>query len=90
MAQQVKDFDFASGDMEAFLDNVQGMNIVFRTKMRSILKSEDNEMPRMRELFITMVRRQEEEGIHLMTEEFKTGFVRLFNMNAREDMRIAE
>ena len=90
MAQQVKDFDFTSGDMEAFLANVTGMNIVFRTKMRSILKSEDNEMPRMRELFITMVRRQEDEGIRLMSEEFKTGFVKLFNMNANADMQISE
>lgn len=90
MAQQVKDFDFASGDMEAFLNDVVGINIVFRNRMRAILKSEDNEMPRMRELFITMVRREEAEGVHLMNEDFKAGFVKLFNMNANKEMQIAE
>lgn len=90
MAQQVKDFDFTSGDMEAFLDEVVGINIVFRNRMRAILKSEDNEMPRMRELFITMVRREEAEGVHLMKEDFKAGFVKLFNMNANQEMQITE
>ena len=90
MAQQVNDFDFASGDMEAFLANVVGMNIVYRNRMRAILKSEDNEMPRMRELFITMVRREETENVHLMNEDFKAGFVALFNMNANQEMQISE
>jgi hypothetical protein len=90
MAQQAKDFDFASGDLEAFLDNVVGMNIVYRNRMRGILKSEDNEMPRMRELFITMVRREEIENVHLMNDEFKAGFVKLFNMNANQEMQIPE
>jgi hypothetical protein len=90
MSQQTKDFDFASGDMEAFLNDVVGINILFRNRMRAILKSEDNEMPRMRELFITMVRREESEGVHLMNEDFKAGFVKLFNMNANKEMQIAE
>lgn len=90
MAQQVKEFNFASGNIEAFLANVVGMNIVYRNRMRNILKSEDNEMPRMRELFITMVRRQEAENVHLMNEDFKTGFVKLFNMNATQEMQIVE
>jgi hypothetical protein len=90
MSQQAKDFDFASGDMEAFLNDVVGINILFRNRMRAILKSEDNEMPRMRELFITMVRREESEGVHLMNEDFKAGFVKLFNMNANKEMQIAE
>lgn len=90
MAQQAKDFDFTSGDMEAFLNEVVGINIVFRNRMRAILKSEDNEMPRMRELFMTMVRREEAEGVHLMKEDFKAGFVKLFNMNARADMQLPE
>lgn len=88
MAQQAKDFDYSTGDMEAFLTNVVGMNLIFRNRMRAILKSEDNEMPRIKELFITMVCREEEEGIRLMSEDFKVGFVKLFNMNARPEMWI--
>lgn len=90
MAQKVKDFDFTSGDLNAFLLHVIGMNLVFRSKMLAVLTSEDNEMRQVRELFIMMVRRQETENIRLMDDDFQAGFITLFNMNATPEMQITE
>lgn len=90
MAQQAKYFDFTSGDMEAFLDNVTGISLLYRNKMRAILKSEDNEMPRMKELFTEMVRMKEERGNGPMKDDFAAGFIKVFNMNAAAKDQISE
>lgn len=90
MAQQAEHFDYSTGDMEAFLENVTGISILYRNKMRAILKSEDNEMPRMKELFTEMVQMKEERGNGPMRDDFAAGFIKIFNMNARADMQIAE
>lgn len=88
MSQEVKDFDFGTADLEAFLDNVIGMNIIFRNKMRSALKGEVNEMTRIREIFDDITLREETQDVSLMTPAFRTGFITLFNMNVRNEDRI--
>lgn len=88
MAMEVKDFDFGTGDMEAFLKDVTGLNILFRNKMRGVLKREENEMPRLREIFDDIVRREEEDDVKLMTPAFREGFITLFNMNASNEHQI--
>lgn len=82
MAQDAKDFDFETADLEAFLKNVTGCNIIYRNRMRSILKSEDNEMSRLWALFTEMNNREaDEEGLRLMSPEFRRGFITLYLMN---------
>lgn len=81
MAQEAKDFDFGTADLEAFLTNVTGLNIIYRNKMRSVLASEENEMPRLWELFTEANNREVDEGVRLMTPEFRQGFLTLFIMN---------
>lgn len=88
MAMEVKDFDFGTGDMEAFLKDVTGLNILFRNKMRGVLKREENEMPRLREIFDDIVRREEEDDVKVMTPAFREGFITLFNMNASNEHQI--
>ena len=90
MAQQAKHFDYSTGDMEAFLNDVTGISILYRNKMRAILKSEDHEMPRMKELFAEMVRMQEERGNGPMRDDFAAGFIKVFNMNAADKDQISE
>lgn len=85
---EVKDFDFGTGDLEAFLKDVPGLNILFRNKMRGVLKREENEMPQLREIFDEIVRREEEDDVKLMTPAFRTGFITLFNMNASAEHQI--
>ena len=82
MAMEVKDFDFGTADMEKFLTEVVGLNIVVRNKMRGALRREENEMVVLREIFDETVRREEQEGVHLMTPAFRAGFITLFNMNS--------
>lgn len=81
MAQEPKDFDFGTADLEAFLTNVTGLNIIYRNKMRAVLKSEDNEMPRLWELFTEANNREVDEGVRLMTPDFRQGFIKLYLMN---------
>lgn len=90
MAQQAAHFDYSTGDLEAFLAEVTGISILYRNKMRAILKSEENEMPRMRELFMEMVQMKEERGNGPMRDDFAAGFVKLFNMNAAAKDQIPE
>lgn len=90
MAQQAKHFDYSTGDIEAFLENVTGISILYRNKMRAILKSEDNEMPRMKELFTEMVQMKEDRGNGPMRDDFAAGFIKIFNMNAAAKDQIAE
>lgn len=86
--KNAKHFNFASGDLEAYLNEVNGINIVYRNKMRSILKSEENEMPRIKALYNTIMERKAAEGVNLMNDDFREGFVKLFNMNANADNQI--
>lgn len=96
MAQDVKDFDFETADLQAYLENVKGLNIVYRNKMLGILKSENNEMPRMAEFLNNLDRQAEgfdKDGnpitpVNLMTPAFRAGFVTLFNMNARPEHHV--
>lgn len=83
--KEVKDFDFASGDLERYLATVTGFNLIYRNEMIRILKSEENEMPRLREVFDEIVRRQEQTGDILMTSAFYAGFVTLYNMNVKRE-----
>lgn len=96
MAQDVKDFDFETADLQAYLENVKGLHIVYRNKMLGILKSENNEMPRMAEFINDLDRAAEgfdKDGnavtpVKLMTPAFRAGFVTVFNMNAHQDHQI--
>lgn len=90
MAMEVKDFDFGTGDMEKFLREVIGLNIVVRNKMRGALLREENEMIVLREIFDETVRREEQDDIRLMTPEFRTAFITLFNMNASPQNQIRQ
>jgi hypothetical protein len=44
----------------------------------------------MKELFEEMVEMKEERGNGPMRDDFAAGFAKVFNMNARADMQIAE
>lgn len=83
MAQDAKDFDFGTADLEAFIANVTGLNLIYRNNMLRILKSEEIEMPRLWELFEEANNREADEGVHLMTSEFRRGFLTLYMMNAK-------
>lgn len=85
---EVKDFDFGTADIDAFLNKVVGLNIIFRTKMRAVMKQEENEMVKLREIFDDIVRREEEQGAQLMTPAFRAGFITLFNMNVTPENQI--
>lgn len=82
---QNAEHDLEQHDMEQHLSTSKGLNIIYRTKMRSILKSEDNEMPRLKELYKEITRRQNEEGVRLMTPQFEKTFITIYNNNARPE-----
>ena len=90
MKQQVEDFDLTSGDLEAYLADVTGINIIYRNKMRNVLKSERNEMRRLKAYFEEIVRREDQESITLMTPAYRQGFVILYNMNAKQESHIID
>lgn len=90
MMLQVEDFDFATGDLEAYLADVTGINVIYRNKMRGVLKSEHNEMRRLKAYFEEIVRREDQENITLMTPAYRKGFVTLYNLNAKQASRIID
>jgi hypothetical protein len=75
----------APTNLDDHLKNSLGLNIVYRGKMRAILKSEDNEMPRLKELFKEITRRQADEGIRIMTPNFEKSFIDLYNQNVKPE-----
>ena len=75
-------------DMEKHLATSHGLNFIYRNKMKSILKSEDNEMPRLKELYTEITRRQADEGVRLMSPEFEKDFISIYNNNARPEDHI--
>jgi hypothetical protein len=81
MAQDAKDFDFGTADLETFLKDVTGLNIIYRNKMLAALKSEDDEMSRLWEIFEEINTLEVDKGIRHMTPEFRQGFVTLYIMN---------
>lgn len=90
MRQQVEDFDFTTGDLEAYLADVAGINVIYRNKMRSVLKSEHNEMRRLKAYYEEIVSREDQENIILMTPAYRKGFVTLYNMNAKQESHIID
>jgi hypothetical protein len=75
-------------DLEKHLAERHGLNVIYRRRMKLILKSEDNEMPRLKELYEQIKHRQDEEGVRLMSPEFEKEFITIFNNNARPEHQI--
>lgn len=75
-------------DLEKHLKERHGLNVIYRRRMQYILKSEDNEIPRLKELYEQIKHRQEEEGVRLMSPEFEKEFITIFNNNARPEHQI--
>lgn len=81
MAQNATTFDFNSGDLEDFVRNVTGLNLIYRGKMLKALRSEDNEMVKLGVIFQEIRNREVTEDIRLMDPDFSAGFTTLFIMN---------
>lgn len=77
-------------NLENHLTNVTGLNVIYRKKMRSILKSGDNEMPRLKEMFDEISNRERHEGVRLMGPEFRKGFITHYNTNVKPENQITE
>lgn len=75
-------------DMEKHLAERPGINVIYRRRMQFILKSEDNEIPRLKELYEQIKHRQDEEGVRLMSPEFEKEFITILNNNARPEHQI--
>lgn len=75
-------------DLEKHLAERHGLNVIYRRRMQFILKSEDNEIPRLKELYEQIKHRQNEEGVQLMSPEFEKEFITIFNNNARPEHQI--
>lgn len=75
-------------DMEKHLAERHGLNVIYRRRMQFILKSEDNEIPRLKELYEQIKHRQDQEGVRLMSPEFEKEFITIFNNNARPEHQI--
>jgi hypothetical protein len=85
MREPLNEEDF---DLEKHLAERHGLNVIYRRRMKAILKSEDNEIPRLKELYEQIKRRQDEEGVRLMSPEFEKEFITIFNNNARPEHQI--
>lgn len=75
-------------DLEKHLTERHGLNVIYRRRMQFILKSEDNEIPRLKELYEQIKHRQDTEDVRLMSPEFEKEFITIFNNNARPEHQI--
>lgn len=75
-------------DLEKHLAEGHGLNVIYRRRMKFILQSEENEIPRLKEMYEEIKHRQDEEGVRLMSPEFDKKFVTIFNNNARPEHQI--
>lgn len=81
MSKTPINFDYSTADLEDFVRNVEGLNLIYRGRMVGALRSEDKEMVKLAEIFREAYRREINEDIRLMTPAFSTGFAALFAMN---------
>jgi hypothetical protein len=80
MAKALEEY-IAEGDLEGYIKEVEGLNLVYRGQMLKALRSDDNEMVKLGEVFAEAYNRQVKEDIRLMSPAFLAGFMPLFIMN---------
>lgn len=89
---EVQNFDFGTGDLEAYLETVNGLNIIYRNKMLGILKrgkeQEISEMAEIRNTFDEIMSLGEQGHGFNMTQPFRAGFITVYNMNVEPQNRI--
>lgn len=71
----------AGGDLEGYIQNVEGLNLIYRGQMLKALRSDDNEMVKLGTIFAEINNREVDEGVRLMSPAFLQGFITLFVMN---------
>lgn len=71
----------AEGDLEGYIKDVNGLNLVYRGQMLKALRSDDNEMVKLGAVFAEINNREVDEGVRLMSPAFRAGFLPLFVMN---------
>lgn len=89
---EVQNFDFGTGNLEAYLETVNGLSIIYRNKMLGILKRGKNqeipEMTEIRNIFDEIMNLGEQGKGFNMTQPFRAGFITLYNMNVEPQNRI--
>lgn len=76
----VEQFDFASADLEDYVNSVEGFNVFYRRNMQRHLAAD--EMLAMKVEFETITALQLKYGGGIMTPAYHAGFITLFNMNS--------
>lgn len=71
----------SGGDLEGYIQNVEGLNLIYRGQMLKALRSDDNEMVKLGTIFAEINNREVDEGVRLMSPAFLQGFITLFVMN---------
>lgn len=86
---EVDQFDYLSGDLNAYLNTVNGLDPIFREKMLNALHSDHHQMDRIK-MILSQITFEIEQNLRfdLMTKPFFTGFTAVFNMNAHPEYRI--